>query len=367
MKILIAPDKFTGTLTAPEAARAIAQGWVRCKPDDSVTLAPMADGGPGFVDVLAEALGGASLGATVRGPLGDAVPVAMLRVGDTIYIESAQACGLELVAERKPMEASTYGVGQAIQVAVDAGATRVVIGLGGSATNDGGAGLLAALGAVADVPLDRGPEGLHGIARCDLTAPRTLLDGVELVIATDVDLPLLGMFGATKTFGPQKGLGDEAIIRVDGLLDGLVVAAAGPAPSQRRVADDKGAGAAGGIGFALLLLGASRVSGIELVAEAAGLEQQAAAHDLVVTGEGTYDFSSRAGKVVYGVAQATGAAARPCIVLAGRVDVGAREMRAMGVESAYGVVDLVGEERSLAEPHTSLAILAERVARTWSH
>lgn len=366
MRVLVAPDKFAGTLTAPEAARAIAEGWRRRKPDDVLTLAPMADGGPGFVDVLAVALGGQILAATVHGPLGAEVPLSMLQAGDTVYIESAQACGLHLVKERQPLTSSSYGVGEAVRAAAAAGARRIVIGLGGSATNDGGAGMLGALGAIADRPLDRGPDALAGITSCDLTAARDLLAGIELVIATDVDLPLLGMFGATKTFGPQKGLDDSDIMRVDGILDALVVAACGSAPSQRQAADDKGAGAAGGLGFALLLLGATRVSGIDLVADAAGLEAQAAEHDLVVTGEGTFDYSSRAGKVVYGVAQAAAAAARPCIVLAGQVTVGSRETRAMGVESAYSMVDVVGEDQSLGNPHTSLSRLAERVARTWS-
>lgn len=366
MKVLIAPDKFAGTLTAPEAARAIAEGWHLCKPDDVLTLAPMADGGPGFVDVLAEALGGEILVATVAGPLGVEVPLSMLKVDGTVYIETAQACGLHLVSEREPLVATTYGVGQAIRAALDAGAARIVLGLGGSATNDGGAGMLGALGAVANIPLDQGPDGLAGIIDCNVAATRQLLAGTELVIATDVDLPLLGMFGATKTFGPQKGLDDAGIIRVDGLLNDLVVAACGAAPSERRAADAKGAGAAGGLGFALLLLGASRVSGIELVAASTKLAEQAARNDLVITGEGTFDYSSRAGKVVYGVAQAAAAAARPCIVLAGDVSVGSRETRAMGVESAYAMVDLVGATQSMDQPHTSLVGLAERVARTWS-
>ncbi|MGZ5369706.1 MAG: glycerate kinase family protein [Aeromicrobium sp.] len=367
MRILIAPDKFAGTLTAPEAARAIAEGWLRCQPGDTVTRAPMADGGPGFVDVLAEALGGEILAATVQGPLGAEVPLSMLKVGVTAYIESAQACGLDLVVERRPLAATTFGVGEAIRAALDAGSSRIVLGLGGSATNDGGAGMLAALGAKADVPLDQGPEALAGITECDLGVPRRLLDGIELVIATDVDLPLLGMFGATKTFGPQKGLGDSEIMRVDGLLDAFVVATCGKSPSERKVADDKGAGAAGGLGFALLLLGAGRVSGIDLVAESTGLAEQAARHDLVVTGEGTFDYSSRAGKVVYGVAQAAAAGARPCIVLAGRVSVGTREMRALGIESSYAMVDLVGEPAAMSDAYASLVKLAERVARTWSN
>lgn len=366
MKVLVAPDTFGGTLTAPEAARAIIEGWRRHAPDDVLTQAAMADGGPGFVDVLHASLGGEQVLVTVRGPVGSDVPVTVLRVGDTAYVESAQGCGLHLVTTPAPMTATTYGVGQAVAAAVQTGARRVVVGLGGSATNDGGAGLLAALGAVADVPLDGGPAALAGITTLDLTAAVDRLAGVELVIAADVDVSLLGMFGATKTFGPQKGLSDEQIIVVDGVLDRLVVAACGTTPAERRVADAKGAGAAGGLGFALMLLGGSVVSGISLVADAVGLTAQAAEHDLVVTGEGAYDFSSRAGKVVFGVASVASAAARPCIVLAGRVEVGSREMRAMGVESAYAVSDRVGAEASMREPGRHLADLAERVARTWS-
>lgn len=362
----MAPDTFGGTLTAPEAARAIVAGWQRHAPDDVLTQAAMADGGPGFVDVLHAAIGGELDVMTVRGPVGADVPVTVLHDGSTAYVESAQACGLHLSETRSPMTATTYGVGQAIAAAVDAGARRIVVGLGGSATNDGGAGLLAALGATADVPLDGGPAGLAGITRLDLSRAGARLVDVELVIAADVDATLLGLFGATKTFGPQKGLSDEQIITVDGILDRFVIAACGTTPAERRVADAKGAGAAGGLGFALMLLGGTVVSGIDLVARTVGLTTQAAEHDLVVTGEGRYDFSSRAGKVVFGVAAVASAAARPCIVLAGQVEVGSREMRAMGVESAYAVADLVGIEASMREPGRHLADLAERVARTWS-
>lgn len=366
MRVLIAPDAFAGTLSAPEAARAIAEGWKLYAVDDAVTVAPMADGGPGFVDVLHEALGGELVSVVVRGPLGDDVPVTVLHAGDTAYIESAQACGLHLVDPPDALRGTTYGVGQAIAAALDRGARKVVVGLGGSATNDGGAGLLAALGGTADRPLDAGPDGLDGITSADLAPARTRLDGVEVVIAADVDVALLGMFGATKTFGPQKGLSEPDIIRVDGILDQWVVATCGSTPAERRPADAKGAGAAGGLGFALMLLGGTVVSGIDLVTDAVGLTELAKTHDLVVTGEGTYDFSSRSGKAVYGVATVAAAAARPCIVLAGQVSVASREMRAMGVESAYAVADLVGIEAAMGVPFDSLAALAERVARTWS-
>lgn len=366
MRVVVAPDSFGGTLTAPEAARAIAEGWAQQAPDDDLVLAPMADGGPGFVAVLHQALGGDLVVETVPGPYGDPVPVTWLKAGGTAYIESAQACGLDLSDRREPLVASTYGVGRLLLGVLDTGVSRIVMGLGGSATNDGGAGLLAALGATADVPLNQGPEAMSGVTTVDVGPARERLSGVELVIAADVDTVLLGMFGATKTFGPQKGLDEEQIIRVDGILDRYVDAVCGTAPSDRRVADEKGSGAAGGLGFALRVLGGRVTSGIDLVTEAVGLPALAASADLVVTGEGRYDFSSRSGKVVFGVAQVAAAAARPCVVVAGQVDVGAREMRAMGVESAYGAADVVGLDHSLEEPYPSLVALAHRVARTWS-
>jgi glycerate 2-kinase len=360
MRILVAPDKFAGTLTAVEAAEAIAAGWRRQAPGDELDLAPMSDGGPGFVDVLHAALGGSVLAVTVRGPLGESAPATLLLVEGTAYVESAQACGLHLTGGEHAERATTFGVGQLVAEAVDAGATRVVVGLGGSGTNDGGAGLLAALGATADQPLDAGAEGLAGVTEVDLSAARARVEGVALVAASDVDNPLTGLFGATKVFGPQKGLPEDRLPALDGVLEELAAA------TDRRTSLAKGAGAAGGLGFALLLLGATRESGIAMVADAVGLADRARGCDLVVTGEGSFDFSSRSGKVPYGVAEVAAGALRPCVALAGQVLVGSREMRALGVESAYALVDLVGEERSFADPAGALADVAQRVARTWS-
>lgn len=363
MRIVVAPDKFAGTLSAVEAARAICEGWQRWAPDDELVAVPMCDGGPGFVDVLHEALGGELLAVTVSGPYDDPVPAMVLRVGDTAYVESAQAVGLDLTPAslRQPELATSCGVGELIREAVESGARRIVVGLGGSATNDGGAGLLAALGATSTGgSLDAGPGGLAGISAVDLTPARRVVEGVDLVLASDVDSPLTGLLGATKNFGAQKGLPEDRLLAVDGLLEQL---AGATDPFQ---AAQKGAGAAGGIGFALLLLGATREPGVGMVAEAVGLAESARSCDLLVTGEGAFDFSSRAGKVPYGVAEVAAHALRPCIVLAGDVLVGAREMRALGVESAYSLVELVGQERAFADPAGSLGALAERVARTWS-
>ena len=360
MRVLVAPDKFAGTLTAVEAAAAIAEGWVRQAPEDELDLAPMADGGPGFVDVLHQALGGELAAVTVTGPHHEQVPGAVLLRDRQAWVESAQACGLALTGGERAESASTWGVGELVVHAIDAGATDIVVGLGGSGTNDGGAGLLGALGATADRPLDQGAEGLEGVGRVDLTRARSRLEGVTLTAASDVDSPLTGLFGATRSFGPQKGIAEERLPAVDAVLEQLA------AETDRRTALGKGAGAAGGLGFALLLLGASRRPGFGVVADAVDLAARARAADLVLTGEGAFDFSSRSGKVPYGVASVAAEALRPCVALAGQVLVGSREMRALGVESAYSLVDLVGEERALADPERSLAELAARVARTWS-
>lgn len=364
MRVVVAPDKFAGTLTAVEATAAIATGWGRRAPGDQLVSAPMSDGGPGFVDVLRAASGGTLHEVTVRGPYGERVPTTVLLSGSTAYVESAQAVGLHLTPGpvRDPERATTRGVGELVAHAVAAGVSRVVVGLGGSATNDGGAGLLAALGATATGgSLLDGAAGLADLESVDLSPARQRVAGVELVVASDVENPLLGITGATKTYGPQKGLPEERLVVVDAWLQRFAEL------TDRKLAGARGSGAAGGLGFSLALLGGTRRPGVELVAEAIGLSEKLRGTDLVLTGEGSFDFSSRSGKVPYGVAEIAARQLVPCVALAGRVLVGAREMRAMGVESAYAMVDLVGEERSLSEPAAALADLAERVARTWSH
>lgn len=369
MRILIAPDKYAGTLAAAEAAEAIAAGWRRTAPEDQLDLLPLSDGGPGFVDALHAALGGELVLASVPGlDTAEAEPATILRVGETAYVEAAQVLGrlgpphaatttATTTAERR----SSLPLGHLIRLAVEGGATRIVVGVGGTQTNDGGAGLLAALGATAEGDvLDGGYGPLAGLLAVDLEPARRLLAGVELLAATDVDNPLTGLFGASKVFGPQKGLTEEMQLSADAALQHLA------GLTDRVTATLPGAGAGGGVGFALLLVGGARRPGLALVAEAVGLEDRIEGADLVLTGEGSFDASSRGGKVPVGVARLAGERARPCVVLAGRVGMGAREHRALGVESAYSVVDLVGEDRAMRDPGSALADLAERVARTWS-
>lgn len=369
MRILVAPDKFAGTLTAVQAADAIAEGWRRQAPSDEVTTVPMADGGPGFLDVMHASLGGQLNAVTVRGPLGAPTPAALLVVDGTAYIESAQACGLDLLPRHGggPVAgltegASTYGVGELIAAAIDVGATRVVVGLGGSGTNDGGAGLLAALGATSrpEGALTAGPAGLAELGGVNVWPARHRVSGVELVAATDVDNPLLGLRGATNVFGPQKGIAPDRLIEVDGALTRLAHLA------DRSVADEPGAGAAGGLGYALLLLGGRREPGFGMVAQVLHLAERVERADLVVTGEGRLDWQSMSGKVISGLARLAGEAMRPCVALAGDVKVGARELRANGIEAAYSLVEMVGADRAFGEPAESLADMASRVARTWS-
>lgn len=363
MRVVLAPDKFAGTLSATEAARALATGWARQAPGDELVQVPMSDGGPGFLDVLHAALGGRLQAVTVPDPYGAPASAPVLLVEETAYVESAAAVGLHLTPpeRRDPEHATSRGLGELLLHVAEAGAGRVVLGLGGSATNDGGAGLLAALGATATGgSLDAGPAGLAALTAVDLGPARRRLAGVELVLASDVDNPLLGIAGATRIYGPQKGLPEDRLVTVDGHLQHFAEL------TDRRAANRKGAGAAGGLGFALMLLGATRSPGVELVAEAVGLDEHLRGADLVVTGEGAFDFSSRSGKVPYGVAEAAARRLVPCIALAGQVLVGSREMRVLGVESAYSMVDLVGEERARGAPAEALAELAARTARTWS-
>ncbi|MGH3760502.1 glycerate kinase family protein, partial [Actinophytocola sp.] len=332
MRVLIAPDCFGGTLTAPEAAEAIAAGWRSGAPHDELTLCPLADGGPGFVDVLHAALGGDLHRRCVAGPLGSSVDAGWLEHEGTAYIECAQACGLTLVPkdERDALAAGTVGVGELVADALKAGVHTIVVGLGGSATTDGGAGLLRALGAVpvgADgEPLAVGGGSLVDAVRLD---GRVDLGDVTLVAASDVENPLLGKHGSARVFGPQKGADDLAVRRLERSLTrwaDLLAEIAG-----RDIRDEPGAGAAGGLGAALIALGATVESGAGVVRRLTGLDDALAEAQLVITGEGSFDFQSLRGKLVTRVAGAAQERSTPCVVLAGQVSVGRKRAAAAGV------------------------------------
>lgn len=348
--VLIAPDCFGDSLTAVQAARSIAQGWRSSRPADTVTLAPQSDGGPGFVEVLGSRLGEIRT-MTVSGPLDVEVEARWVLDSDapvTAYIECAQACGLALLGGpptvRTALDAHSRGVGQLIAAALDAGAGRIVVGLGGSGSTDGGRAMVEALGGLA--------------------AARDLLDGVELIAASDVEHPLLGTMGAATVFGPQKGADAETVAVLEERLAAWAEelnAAAG-----RPVSDEPGAGAAGGIGAALLALGGRRESGAAIIAEHTGLAADVAAADLVITGEGRFDDQSLHGKVVSALAAGARSHDIPVLVLAGQVTLDRPALQAAGIASAYSITEHAGSvEKAIGDAANQLTGLATSVAASW--
>jgi glycerate kinase len=366
VRILVCPDKFAGTLTAPAAAEAIAAGWSAAAPGDRVTRRPLADGGPGFLDALAASVAGTRRFVATSDPLGRPVRAQVLDCGPTVYVEAAEAVGLHLLApaERDPTRTSSYGLGALL---LAAGSADIVVGLGGSATNDGGAGLLAALGAVpvsaSGEPIAPGGLALAGCARLIGSPPP-----LSLLAASDVDSPLIGAAGATMVYGPQKGARPQDLLALDAALGhfaGIVERdLPGCPPGLARL---PGGGAAGGLGAALLALGARRVSGFELVRKVIGLDAALDDCDLVLSGEGSFDEQSLRGKVVAGVAAAAAERGVPCLVLAGRVDVGEQAARTAGVTHAYSLVEELGSvEAAMSDAAAGLRALAERIAGQYS-
>ncbi|GAB7047492.1 glycerate kinase [Catenuloplanes indicus JCM 9534] len=371
MRILICPDKFAGSIDAVPAARAIASGWRATNPADDLVERPLSDGGPGFVDVLASALNGRDVIVDTVDPLGRPAKATIHVKGSTGYVESAHACGLHLLApsDRDPKRTTSYGLGLLILAAIEHGATRVVIGLGGSAVNDAGAGMLAALDAA---PLDAAgyalPYGGAALTAAEGLTGTPRIRGAELIAATDVDNPLTGLHGASAVYGPQKGADREDVFLLDRALERFGTLLQGLPTAPPGLAALPGAGAAGGIGAAILALGGHCESGIGLVTRLTGLPEALDAAELVVTGEGSFDHQSLRGKVVAGVAAGARDRGLPCVVLAGRVSTGRREAAAAGVTETYSLVDFFDgdEQAAMARPADGLAALAGRLAGQYS-
>jgi glycerate 2-kinase len=342
-RVLVAPDSFGGSMSANEAADAIAAGWRDAAPTDIVTTLPLSDGGPGFIDVLHAGLHGTLVDVEVEDPLGRPVRGAVLIVDSggprTVYVESAQACGLHLLQpfERDPSRTTTAGVAALLQAALVAGANRIVVGLGGSGTNDAGSGMIEKLGADAD-----------------------RLRAVDLVVATDVDNPLLGPLGATAVFSAQKGATPDMMPVLEERL-ARFADLVGP-----ELAQVPGAGAAGGLGFALFALGGHRESGADLVLRELDVAGLIAASDLVVTGEGSLDGQSLAGKLPVRVAARCLDEGVPCVAIAGRVMLGRRQAAAAGFAGEHSIEDYAGSlEAAIALGAPGLRGLAARVATEW--
>ncbi|GAA4406132.1 glycerate kinase [Fodinibacter luteus] len=385
MRVLIAPDSFGSALGPVQAAAAMAHGWSTGAPHDDVETLPLSDGGPGFLDVLAGALGGTTVATTVSDPLGREVPAAVLVVEQdgrrTGYVESSQATGLHLLGadERDPGLTGTWGVGQLLETALEAGVDKLVVGVEGSATNDAGAGMLAALGAGPASALARGGLALRSVPDDVLPGLGAVLErfaGVDLVLATDDDTPLLGLQGTSAVEAPRKGATPQQAQALEAAVGRFtdVVARALPRPPvdllsgmPRRLDREPGAGSAGGLGYALLALGARRVGAVDEVLRSCGFGVAAARSDLVVTGAGLVDWSTLRGSVVAGVAAATLENGRPTVLVAGECLVGRRETMSLGLAACYAVAETRTQVEALvADPVSTVAERTARVARTWS-
>ncbi|WP_122586249.1 glycerate kinase [Pseudomonas viridiflava] len=373
MKIVIAPDSFKDSLSAQAVADAIASGLAEVWPDAELVKCPMADGGEGTVEAVLDACEGQWMSAQVSGPLGDSVSAqwGWLAQSRTAIIEMAMASGLQLLTlkQRDACLTSTEGTGQLISAALDAGAQRVILAIGGSATNDGGSGMLSALGARFldrnDQPLPRGGRALNDLARIDLSGLDPRLANVRVEIAADVDNPLCGPNGASHIFGPQKGASPDQVLALDAALAHFADHSA--RTLGRDLRDSPGSGAAGGMGFAAkAYLNASFRAGVEVVADLTGLEQALVGADLVITGEGRFDAQTLRGKTPLGVARVAQRQHVPVIVLAGTLGEGYEQLYQHGISAAFaltsGPMDL---EQACREAPRLLQERARDVARVW--
>jgi glycerate kinase len=369
--VLIAPDKFKGSATAAEVADHLAAGIRSAAPGVRITALPVADGGDGTVEA-AVAAGFTRREVTAAGPLGNPVRAVFALRDGTAVVEMAEASGLRRLPGGRlaPLDAGTYGTGELIRAALDADAHTIVLGVGGSASTDGGAGMLAALGArfldAEGRDLPGGGGALERLASADLSGLDPRLSRARLVLASDVDNPLLGQHGAAAVYGPQKGAREDDVTRLESGLSQLVRVLSQPLGNAAagQAASAPGAGAAGGVGFgALAALGAVRRSGIEVLLDVLGFEKALADATLVVTGEGRLDEQTLHGKAPAGVARAAQRLGIPVAAVCGRLDLTAQQLKDAGFAVAYTLADIEPDRaRSIAAPGPLLERLGARVA-----
>lgn len=370
MKIIIAPDSFKESLSAAEVAAAIKAGFSQVFPDAEYHCIPVADGGEGTTEALVLSTEGRFIHSDALDPLGNPITArwGILGDGHTAIIETAAASGLDLVpmAYRNPMRASSYGTGQLIAAALEHKVKHIIIGLGGSATNDGGAGMLAALGArlldSAGTPLATGAEALSALAELDISTLDPRLNEVSFSVACDVDNPLLGSEGASAIFGPQKGATPAQIVQLDQNLKHFAQFL-----SQhygQDVAAIPGAGAAGGLGAALFALFRTQPrSGIDIVLDAVSFDQQLQGAHLVITGEGRIDHQSLRGKTPVGVAKRAQQLGIPVIALAGSKTQDEAALNGCGIDAMFSVVPGVMHlADALQQAQTNLTVSAKNIA-----
>lgn len=374
MKIVVAPDSFKGSVTALQAANAMETGLRRIFPAATIEKIPMADGGEGTVQSLVDATGGHFQTRRVLAPLGDEVDAqfGILADGETAVIEMAAASGLTLVPpdKRNPLKTTTYGTGQLIRAALEAGCRRLIIGIGGSATNDGGAGMAEALGVklleANGKPIPRGGGGLGTLATIDITGLHPAIaetDTTDTVVACDVNNPLTGPEGASHVYGPQKGATPAIIETLDAHLahfDAVLTQTLGKSFNAI-----PGAGAAGGLGAGLMaFLNAELRLGVDIMIDAVKLNERIKGASLVFTGEGQLDFQTVFGKTPVGVAKVAKAYDIPVIAIAGGIAEGAEAVYDAGIDAMLGIVhEPMSLELAVADASRLIADTAERAAR----
>ena len=370
MRVVVAPDKFKGSLTAREVAARVAAGIGAEAPGVDVVQVPVADGGDGTLDA-AIAAGFTKVEVRAQGPTGEPVTTAFAARDGVAVVEMADVSGLALLMPDRldALGAGSYGTGEVIRAALDHGCREIVLGIGGSASTDGGAGMLQALGArLSDADgRELGPGGaaLAGLERLDLAGLHPALAETRVVVASDVDNPLLGPNGAAAVYGPQKGASPADVEGLDKALErwaDVVEAAVGTTPRDR-----PGAGAAGGVGFgAMAVLGAEMASGIGLVLDLVGFGEHLPGAALVVTGEGSLDAQTLSGKGPAGVAAAAVEAGIPVVTVSGRVALSADQLAGAGIRRAYALTDIESDpERCFSEAGPLLEQLARTLANDW--
>ncbi|SEB20581.1 glycerate kinase [Paenibacillus sp. 276b] len=368
---VLAPDSFKESMTAKEVCVAMEKGLRKIYPTANYIHVPMADGGEGTVQSLVDASGGVIHQREVSGPLGQPVlaQYGILGEGLTAAIEMASASGIHLVtkATRNPLHTSTYGTGELIRACLDQGIRKIIIGIGGSATNDGGTGMAEALGVTfLDAhghPLARGGGALDQLAHIDVSGLDERLQDVEFIVACDVTNPLCGEHGASRVFGPQKGATPEMVQVLDANLSHYADVV--KQQLHKDILDVPGAGAAGGLGAGLLIFTQSVLrKGIEIIIEYTGLRDKLLHADVVFTGEGGIDFQTKFGKTPYGVARAAKEAGKPVIAIAGYVGEGIDMLYTEGIDAVFGIVPGAADlEQLLREGPENVERTTENIAR----
>lgn len=371
MRILIAPDSFKNALSAMEVGKSIKAGLLKALPDAEIELLPMADGGEGTVEALIDATGGRLITARVHDPLMRPIEASFGVTGDglTAVIEMASASGIQVISaeERNPWITTTYGTGELVLAALEEGCRNLILGIGGSATNDCGMGLAAALGvrflkANGD-PVDHGGGSLADVTTIDMSGLDVRISGTSIMVACDVDNPLTGPAGASYVYGPQKGADHEMVKK----LDQNLLHFAGVIREQlgKEVDNIAGAGAAGGLGAGLIaFLDGQLVQGVKAVAKVTGLDQATKKADLVITGEGKIDSQTRYGKTPFGVAQSAKKYNKPVIAIAGTIGEGAEELYDKGIDTIFSILDGPQSlEEAIEKTSRLLEATGERIGR----